>query len=66
MEEFLAGKHPTLGVKLNSGKNGTFVGMTFRPVNKNTYAPAYYIVEGAKPSEYQALKREFEEFAKGV
>lgn len=61
---FLAGKHLTLTIKLNSMKNVTFVGIALRPVGEDTYIPAYYIVEGAKPSQYQLLMKKFETFAK--
>lgn len=62
-EIFLAGKHLTLTVKFNSMKNLTFIGIALRPVGEDTYIPAYYIVEGAKPSQYQLLMKKFKTFA---
>jgi len=62
-EAFLAGKHLTLIIKFNSMKNVTFVGIVLRPVDEDVYIPAYYIVEGAKPSQYQILREKFEAFA---
>ncbi|WP_460128227.1 hypothetical protein [Thermococcus prieurii] len=60
---FLARKHLTLIIKFDSMKNVTFVGIALRPVGDDAYIPAYYIVEGAKPSQYQLLRKKFETFA---
>ncbi|MCD6373808.1 MAG: hypothetical protein J7L37_09770, partial [Thermococcus sp.] len=40
------------------------IGIALRPVGNGVYAPAYYVVEGAKPEQYAVFQKKFAEFTR--
>ncbi len=63
-EVFIAKRHLTLAIKLDSIKDITFIGIAIRSAGNGVYSPAYYVVEGAEPKQYPIFQKKFTEFAK--